>query len=373
MDVRKYSNLAGEVPIAYDLTSHHALGGGSYAFQSDYPSYLKTLLISGSKKTEVNIIIQPNSSPHVGTLCSLGLAFVIARRLQDLDMETTVRCDLWDQAKGEEHEIEGIKYQRSLRDTGRLQQYLPEYIHILDLLAKEYAIKYYVRFEKEFLQQPGISGVLQEIIKSRVELGKYLMPSTGVLALRAPCPTCGLVDKYGVNNIYSEQCTSISFKCPNHGRFVYSTETDAHRIQFNCQLFNLVMGLFYEQADYGWIEICGSDYAGFWQEQLLWRFLSKPVIIVYTPLISDWSGYKVSKSLYLQKTAYDYLRQAGQEYLLSYHVLRREGRDLNPLWQEIERWVDEPYRLFQGYSLHYLHLLFEGYKLHLGIIHETKH
>ncbi|PVH68139.1 hypothetical protein DL98DRAFT_564728 [Cadophora sp. DSE1049] len=355
MDVRKYSNLAGEIPIAYDLASHHALGGGSYAFQADYPSYLKTLLPSGSKRTEVNIIIQPNSSPHVGTLCSLGLAFIVARRLQDLDMETIVRCDLWDQAKGEEHEIEGIKYQRSLRDTGRLQQYLPEYIHILELLAKEYAIKYYVRFEKEFLQQPGISGVLQEIIKNRVEIGNYLMPSTGVLAFRAPCPTCGLVDKYGVNNIYSEQCTSISFKCPHHGRFVHSTETDAHRIQFNCQLFNL------------------RSAAGFWQEQLLWRFLSKPAIIVYTPLISDWSGYKVSKSLYLQKTAYDYLRQAGQEYLLSYHVLRQEGRDLNLLWQEIERWVDEPYRLFRGYSLHYLHLLFEGYKLHLGIIHERKH
>jgi hypothetical protein len=259
-----------------------------------------------------------------------------------------------------------------LRDTGRLQQYLPDYIHILELLAKQYAIKYYVRFEKEFLQQPGISGVLQEIIKNRAVLGKHLMPSTGIPALRAACPTCGLVDKYGVNDIYSENCTSISFECPHHGQFVHTTEKDAHRIQFNCQLFNLVLGLSYEQVDYGWIEICGSNYAGLWQEQLLWRFLSKPAIIVYTPLISDWSGSKVSKSLYLQKTAYDYLRQAGQEYLLSYNVLRQEGRDLNLLWQEIERWVDEPYRLFRSYSLHYLHLLFEGYKLHLGIIHESK-
>jgi hypothetical protein len=112
------------------------------------------------------------------------------------------------------------------------------------------------------------------------------------------------------------------------------------------------MGLFYEQVDYGGIEICGSDYAGFWQEQLLWRFLSKPAIVVYTPLISDWSGSKVSKSLYLQSTAYDYLRQAGLEYLLSYDILRLEGRNLNVLWREIEKWVDEPYRLFRGYGLH---------------------
>jgi hypothetical protein len=203
-------------------------------------------------------------------------------------------------------------------------------------------------------------------------LGKHLMPSTGILALRAPCPTCGLVDKYGVNNVYSKECTSVSFSCPHHDRFVYTTEEDSHRFQFNCQLFNLVLGMFYEQVDYGWIEICGSDYAGFWQEQLLWRFLSKPAIIVYTLLISDWSGSKVSKSLYLQRTAYDYFRKAGQEYLLSYDVLRREGRDTAMLWKEIERWVNEPNRLFRGYSLQYIHLLFEGHDLHLGIIHEER-
>ena len=93
--------------------------------------------------------------------------------------------------------LRGVKPKYLVIEKGvmcREYHYLPEYIHILELLAKEYGIKYNVRFEKEFLQQPGISGVLQEIIKSRVELGKYLMPSTGVLALRAPCPTCGLID-----------------------------------------------------------------------------------------------------------------------------------------------------------------------------------
>ena len=74
--------------------------------------------------------------------------------------------------------------------------------------------------------------------------------------------------------------------------------------------------------------------------------MTKPAIIVYTSLIADWSGSKVSKSLYLQKTAYDYLIKAKQEYLLNYQTLRREGRDLTVLWKEVELWVDEPYRLF---------------------------
>jgi hypothetical protein len=201
-------------------------------------------------------------------------------------------------------------------------------------------------------------------------LATYLAQSTGRLAIRAECPSCGLVDKYGVNNVYADDNSSVSFECPYHGRFEYSVANEPSKFQFNCQLFNLVLGRFYERAPYNWIEICGSDYAGFWQEQLLWRFLKEPAVIVYTPLISDWSGSKVSKSLYLQKTAYEYLRKAGQEYLLNYRVLRSEGKDLTILWQEVEFWVDEPFRLFRGYSIHYIHLLFEHNDIDLGVIHK---
>jgi hypothetical protein len=71
------------VPVAYDLSSHHALGGGSYAFETGYPAYLKALLLKPNHRTEVNVIIQPNSTPYIGTLCCLGLIFIIARRLVD--------------------------------------------------------------------------------------------------------------------------------------------------------------------------------------------------------------------------------------------------------------------------------------------------
>jgi hypothetical protein len=91
-------------------------------------------------------------------------------------------------------------------------------------------------------------------------------------------------------------------------------------------------------------------------------------VIVYTPLIPDWSGSKVLKSLFLQETAYDYLKKENQEYLLSYKVLRCEKRDLTNLWQEVEKWVDEPCQLLHGYSLHYLHLFFERRELVLGVV-----
>src|SRR3569833_723297 len=360
---------ARSLPVAYDLSSHHALGGGSYFFKSNYPTYLRMLLPHPNLSTEINIIIQPNCSPLIGTLCSLGLTFVIARRMADLGLDVKVVCNLWDRAKGEQLTVNGLIYQRSLRDTGKFQEYLPDYQSLLKELSERYGVEYKVRLEDEFLAMDGIPKVLRKIIRNREYLAKYLAPSTGSLAICASCPVCGLIDKYAVKNSFSNAGYEVSFECPLHGQFTLLTEMDAPRFLFNCQLFNLVLGYFYENAPYNWIEICGSDYAGFWQEQLLWRFLSKPAVIVYTPLISDWSGSKISKSLYLQGNAYDYLVKARQDYLLSLEVLRREGKDLTVLWKEIELWVDEPYRLFRAYSLHYLHLLFEQEEVRLGVIH----
>ncbi|KAM0289865.1 hypothetical protein ACHAO9_005750 [Fusarium lateritium] len=134
--------------------------------------------------------------------------------------------------------------------------------------------------EEEFMSNPEIPVVLQDIINKRDFYGKFLAPETGALAIRAACPNCGLVEKYGTKNVYADDGSTVTFECPSHGKFTYNTRTDSNQSQFNCQLFNLVLGLFYEKTSYNWIEVCGSDYAGFWQEQLLWRFLTKPAVII---------------------------------------------------------------------------------------------
>ncbi|KAK7414469.1 hypothetical protein QQX98_006655 [Neonectria punicea] len=52
--------------------------------------------------------------------------------------------------------------------------------------------------------------------------------------------------------------TLLMVECPLHGRFSYSIERDAQRFIFNCQLFNLFLGLFYENISYNWIEIVAA-------------------------------------------------------------------------------------------------------------------
>ena len=60
-----------------------------------------------------------------------------------------------------------------------------------------------------------------------------------------------------------------------------------------------------------WIRVTGSDYAGFYQEQLLYRcvsalgfILTDMPIIIYAPLVLDWSGAKLSKSMCVKRNAY---------------------------------------------------------------------
>ena len=100
MTIEEGQKSKAKIPVAYDLTSHHA---EALILKFD-------VACNCLSSTARFIHVQPNSSPHIGTLCSLGLAFVVARRLQDLGLDVVVRCDLWDQARGEQKEINGTQY-----------------------------------------------------------------------------------------------------------------------------------------------------------------------------------------------------------------------------------------------------------------------
>lgn len=120
---------------------------------NDYPEYLMSLLPAGASHTEINISLQSNCSPYFGTLCSLTLAFILAERLQKPGLDVLMTCDLRDKTKGEQMEINGIIYQRNLRATGELKNYLPEYEDLCLTLATKYGVKPILRQEKDVLRQ----------------------------------------------------------------------------------------------------------------------------------------------------------------------------------------------------------------------------
>jgi len=117
--------------------------------------------------------------------------------------------------------------------------------------------------------------------------------------------------------------------------------------------------VFARDLDASWIYVPGADYASYYQEQLLWRHIapSEALLIFYTPLIVDWSGAKLSKSLYVRSGAYQYLKDI---YLVSYKAFKEQGKDLGVIFYEVRDWVEHPYRLFRSYRVAYVDSLFKG-------------
>ncbi|KAJ3526909.1 hypothetical protein NM688_g8200 [Phlebia brevispora] len=51
--------------------------------------------------------------------------------------------------------------------------------------------------------------------------------------------------------------------------------------------------------------------------------------------------------------------KAEKGYLLSFAQMKKEGRDHRILFREVERWVNDPKKLFRPYTAEYIHMVFE--------------
>jgi hypothetical protein len=366
----------------------------------------------------IHIGAQPNNSPHAGTMVVFILAFLIAREMKKYyeglrgneeisvefakfidDIEIVVQLDLVDTCPSDKHNCErdGLKYQRSSRFTDAHRDLLRDYEEVLKT-SSDFAggIPYRTKYQENLMRMDSIPRIVEVLVKDRDRLGPELAPETGALAIRHACPydKCGLAEKHGRKNRYTVTCSGhvvIEFYCPDHGYHSISTANsdEVAKLEFNTPVRNLVRTFAYgiqtaeSQKDARnakeaggpavpaqvHMRVTGSDYTGLYAEQLLWRQLLllsphlstiPPPVIAYAPLIQDWAGSKLSKSLYVEDGAYEYLKAAGLGYLVSYAEMKRLGRDPKILFREVETWLKEPKKLFRPYSIEYLHSVFEA-------------
>ena len=350
--------------MQHDGVVYHFLGGASYYFADHLIRYINNQC-TGSQII-LHIGTQSNSSPHIGNIITFATAFTLASALKlRHSREVRLRLVYVDSAPapGNDLTINGIQYQRSLGYTGDFQANKAAFKKVLDQLSSLSSVKYEDAKQSLWHLSTPFSTILRNIISRHQTLGPHLSPTTNKLAIRAACPypSCGLTEKHGINNQYHEK-DQITFSCPSHGMHSINLKSpnDLARLEFNTPLRNFVRVLICSQdQDASWIMCTGADYAGFYQEQLLWRLLDQPIyapIIFYTPLILDWSGSKLSKSMYVNKGAYSYLRDAGLEYMSDVDALIGAAGGLAALFEEVKTWTAEPYRFLRNYSIEYLHL-----------------
>ena len=108
------------------------------------------------------------------------LTFVVAHQLQNLGTEVLVVCDSWDNAKGEQAVIEGVTYQRSLRETGKLQCNLADYEEVLKILAAHYNVRYIFGLRKSFSAKTSCLASSSVSSKIAHYWGKVLRPPTEI-------------------------------------------------------------------------------------------------------------------------------------------------------------------------------------------------
>lgn len=355
----------GASQTAHDNIIHHPLGGASYYFGKCLVKYLNEQC--DRPRIAVHVGTQPNANPHIGNILNFATAFAVAAAIKrDHDREVSVVIIYVETAPaiGQDIDVDGVRYQRSLRHTRDLDLHDANFLHVFQRLSTLSGVPYECKTQSHWRHQPSFPATIQTIIKNHERIGRHISPDTKRLGIRASCPQaeCALCDKQGVNNVYEED--QIIFKCPTHGNHMVtlSDPADLDRLEFNTPLRNLVRVLSCSlDRDTSWILLPGADYAGFYQEQLLWRLLDNtlsPPIILYAPLIVDWSGSKLSKSMYVTQNAYGYLKDSSVAYMVDFTALLEIQNAFDVIYAEACSWVDTPYKLFRSYSVEYLHAQF---------------
>lgn len=355
--------------LVHDGVVHHPLGGGSYIFKKNYVEYLVRGI--SKKNLKISIGAQPNSSPHFGTLVVFNLAYALGQKI--LERAETIKPEILleviDTAPSETRKIDCVDYQISLRYSKVADSCLAEYFELLQLLKGFSGIDYTVRRQTDFNSQPEIPRILRKIVQNKDILAPILDPQNGLLRIRVACSECGLTDKKGINTKYHED--RLESYCPEHGWFETYFNGESEKFEFNTPLRNLIRGIVYGKDNqntaipFEWLRVTGSDYAGYYQEQLLYKAASllgtsahELPTIVYAPLIVDWSGAKLSKSLYVKQNAYKDL----PKYLVNYKEFRSKfgEKGLKKMFEEVSSWLEESYKLFRNYSAYYFMELFEN-------------
>ncbi len=213
--------------------------------------------------------------------------------------------------------------------------------------------------------------VFKTVLKNREYVAKKLDQKYGNLRVRMSCPICGLADKNSVNNEYEEN--TITFYCPEHGKYSVNVNKGISKLEYNSPLRNLIRGMSYtatnhsENYNYEILRITGSDYAGFYQEELRYKVasylgcnVSEMSMIFYAPLVLDWSGAKLLKSLYVKEGAYQDIPKKFINYSFLKADLSYKGLDI--LYDIVINWINNPYMLFRHYSIYYFMEEFEKYE-----------
>jgi len=328
----------------------------------------------GKQRLRVTTAAQLNGTPHIGTVVTVLSVFALTARAADvLDLSATVIFDALDNAPAEHVEINGQTYTRTvgdLIDTGHLDRAdrVSGFERLLQWAAARAQVRYEFRPYSIYQGLPPVRACLHTIASRLDDFRSIVAPSDGIVRVRPRCPQCRLMEKSAQNLTItaSEGEVNLDSLCPVHGRYRETIDVTGSAGWYgaNTPVRSIQKGfLLSEERDLYQacsVSVDGADWGGAWHAHVLAPALATlgvPAaewpVSVFTPLVLDRSGGKLSKTLYVRYgAAYADLLEA---FLNLDVLLDQHGDDaLDAIWTEVTRWATEPRRLHRSYTVDYL-------------------
>ncbi|MFC8845390.1 MULTISPECIES: hypothetical protein [unclassified Micromonospora] len=326
---------------------------------------------AGRSALRVTTAAQLNGVPHFGTTVTILTVFAFAAHAADaLGLPPTVVFNALENAPAEHVRRNGEHYTRTvgdLIDAGRLDgaTRTDGFRRLLNWARDRSGVPYEVRPYRVYQNLRPVRECLHRIAQNLDDFAPICAPTDGIVKVRPRCPACQLMEKAGrrLRITALSDAVQLDSVCPDHGPYTehvpiddggwYDANTPVRSIQKGYLL--AVERDIYDACS---VSADGADWGGAWHSQVLAPGLATlgiPTrdwpISVFTPLVVDRTGGKLSKSLYVAKGTYADL----PELFLNLEVLLADHGEhiLDTLWTEVTRWAVEPRRLHRSYTVDY--------------------
>ena len=327
---------------------------------------------AGRSRIRVTTAAQLNGVPHLGTVVTMLTVFAFARHAADaLSLPASIVFDALENAPAEQVTIDGDVYTRNvgdLIDSGGLDrtERTSGFEQLLTWARGKSGIPYEFRPYGAYQGLRPVRECLHMIASRQKEFTPIVAPRDGIIRIRPRCPACRLMQKSAADLRITalSRAVRLDSRCPRHGEYSEFVHVDGGGwYDANTPVRSLQKGYLLaterDLYDACSVSVDGADWGGSWHASILAPALAAlgvpsrdwPVSI-FTPLISDNTGGKLSKTLYVARGAYAGLPEAylNLDILLSSHG----DRVLDAIWAEVSRWAAEPRRLHRGYTISYI-------------------
>lgn len=350
-------------------TIYYSVGGMAQYYETPL-DVLAFGIVPNIKKIVINTSVQPNDIPHFGTITTFMGAFILAQKSKErFQRDATVEIDFVDCGPTADYHQNGgvmcLSIARSLHDEdtklSSADYFISNYyIPLLDWIKEKTSVNYSIRRYKDFQLEHSVRKTVVEICQNK-QLERILSPVNSKLHIRAECPFCGYIDKQ-MKNTYittpSANCFVIHSYCAEHGPYeVEISENNNNYFEANTQIRDIAKGAlmqYYRHKQMLGVMYDGGDWGGAWTHHVhcmaLQQLGYQIPIRLFAPLILDWSGGKLSKSIYRENA--DCAVDAIENYECFVKCHGEQG--LSIVFREVCDWLSSSKKFFRNYSLDYI-------------------